>query len=98
MSAIMKTMICPPSFRPDGFVATHAHGQTIHRVPKWTSCHKVIVVIPVGPTVFMNAYIMPILFLRDLSTFYLLWITIYKNNTQKNICTKKHIFNKLDKK
>ena len=45
MSAIMKTMICPPSFCPDGFVATHAHGQTIHRVPKWTSCHKVIVVI-----------------------------------------------------
>ena len=37
----------------------------------------------------------------EISTYIHTWNTIYKNNIQKNItnmCTKKHILNKLDKK
>ena len=37
----MKTM-CPPVYRHNGFVATHA---LEHMMPKCMSCHKAIVVI-----------------------------------------------------
>ena len=49
----MKTM-CPPGYRHNGFVATHALGHinrtscghiTVHHVPKCMSCHKAIVAI-----------------------------------------------------
>ena len=42
----MKTM-CPLSYHPDGFVATHAlgHMMYVHHVPKCMSSHKAIVVM-----------------------------------------------------
>ena len=46
--AIMKTMLCPPGYHHNGFVATHALGHMMygyHHVPKCMSCHKAIVVI-----------------------------------------------------
>ena len=81
ISAITKTMMCPPSFHPNGFVATHAYGQTVHCVSKCMSCHKAIVMITKRAHCFHDClYIMPILLLRDLSTLCFvdhLWPLIY---------------------
>ena len=42
-------------FFPNGFVATHAHEQK-HCVPKWRSCHKVIVVNSEGTFSWLHIY------------------------------------------